>query len=242
MNSTEASTSGAYRGALLPLLRDDPFFDAGKGLTGTLTFAGAWAPYNATKEAAGADPSGDEANVARVTLHGYSLPEQPFAANSALNASAYKNAVTYLTETAAQYRAQNKPLGIAALGPLTNLALAVKLDPSFATGIDLTYAGGYLNFNQQLLQPGTSSDFFNDFNTLFDPEAAAIVMRANWSSLTLVGEASAVIIPTNEEIQRAIAGADNSTGSNISTPSAFFKAGCSSRPSLACRSGTKSRC
>ena len=200
-----ASQLGAFRGALLPLLRTQPVYEAGIGLTGVIDFAGAWATYNSTAESMGIDPTGDETNVARVTLKGFDAPSQPLGAS--LNSSANVNAVQYLVQTAADYRRKGENLTIVALGPLTNLALATKLDPEFAKSVTVVYAGVYLNFNMQLLSPADKlGDYYNDFNTLFDPEAAAIVVRANWTRLTVVGEPSASVIPSPATLDQATAG------------------------------------
>lgn len=166
------------------------------------------------------DPTGNEQNATRVTLKGYNAPEMPLT--GALNQSAGVHAVNYLVQTAAEHRASNQNLSIAALGPLTNLALALKLDPDFPSGIDLVYAGGYLNFNVQLVNDTASSDYFNDLNTLIDPHAAAIVMRAPWKTLTLVGEAS-VIVPSEQDLQAAASNLPNANSTaTASSPAAYF--------------------
>ncbi|HEV2687169.1 MAG TPA: nucleoside hydrolase [Bryobacteraceae bacterium] len=67
-------------------------------------------------------------------------------------------------------------------GPMTNLALALSLDPQFAElSKGLVFMGGSLS-------PRTSDlDYANnprrEFNLWFDPEAAHIVLRAHWPSI-----------------------------------------------------------
>jgi purine nucleosidase len=67
--------------------------------------------------------------------------------------------------------------------PMTNLALAISIDPHFAElAKELVFMGGSLN-------PQTEySEFANnprhEFNFWFDPEAAAIVLRAPWKKIT----------------------------------------------------------
>lgn len=64
-------------------------------------------------------------------------------------------------------------------GPMTNLALAISIDPAFAgLAKELVFMGGSLN-------PATSDpEFMNtprrEFNLWFDPEAAHVVLRAPW--------------------------------------------------------------
>jgi len=68
-------------------------------------------------------------------------------------------------------------------GPMTNLALAMSLDPNFAEEAqELVFMGGSLN-------PQTDdAEFANnprhEFNFWFDPEAAYIVLRAAWRKIT----------------------------------------------------------
>ena len=65
---------------------------------------------------------------------------------------------------------------------MTNLALALRLDPQFAElSNGLVFMGGSLN-------PGTSDPEFaahphREFNLWFDPEAAHEVLRAHWPSI-----------------------------------------------------------
>ena len=66
-------------------------------------------------------------------------------------------------------------------GPMTNLALAITLDPEFASlAKELVFMGASLN-------PRTDDpEFINaprhEFNLWFDPEAAHIVLRAPWKN------------------------------------------------------------
>ena len=68
-------------------------------------------------------------------------------------------------------------------GPMTNLALAISLDPQFATlAQELVFMGGSLS-------PQTdNAEFINnprhEFNFWFDPEAAHIVLRAPWKRIS----------------------------------------------------------
>jgi purine nucleosidase len=67
-------------------------------------------------------------------------------------------------------------------GPMTNLALAISIDPEFASlAKELAFMGGSLN-------PKTDDpEFINtprhEFNLWFDPEAAHIVLRAPWKQI-----------------------------------------------------------
>ncbi len=67
-------------------------------------------------------------------------------------------------------------------GPMTNLAVAVSIDPEFASlAKELVFMGGSLN-------PVTDDPEFantprHEFNLWFDPEAAHVVLRAPWKKI-----------------------------------------------------------
>jgi inosine-uridine nucleoside N-ribohydrolase len=70
-------------------------------------------------------------------------------------------------------------------GPMTNLALAIGLDPDFAKlAKRLVFQGGNVS------QMESSGGFHDDFNLLFDPEAAHIALAAPWPQITSVAEVS----------------------------------------------------
>ncbi|BBC73835.1 nucleoside hydrolase [Altererythrobacter sp. B11] len=83
---------------------------------------------------------------------------------------------------------------ILASGPLTNLALAQRLDPDFAKlAKELIYMGGSLNPHQVLDNQSATEfarEFVNsprrEFNARFDPEAASIVSRSPWRRIVIV--------------------------------------------------------
>jgi purine nucleosidase len=67
-------------------------------------------------------------------------------------------------------------------GPMTNLALAISLDPEFPKLVkELVFMGGSLS------PETTDPEFVNtprrEFNLWFDPEAAHIVLRAEWKKI-----------------------------------------------------------
>ena len=67
-------------------------------------------------------------------------------------------------------------------GPMTNLALALSLDPRFAElSKGLVFMGGSLN--PRTNDPEYADDPRREFNLWFDPEAAHIVLRAHWPSI-----------------------------------------------------------
>jgi purine nucleosidase len=67
--------------------------------------------------------------------------------------------------------------------PMTNLALAISLDPQFAElAQELVFMGGSLN--PQTSDPEFANNPRHEFNFWFDPEAANIVLRAPWRKIT----------------------------------------------------------
>jgi purine nucleosidase len=67
--------------------------------------------------------------------------------------------------------------------PMTNLALAISLDPQFAElAEELVFMGGSLN--PQTNDPEFANNPRHEFNFWFDPEAAHIVLRAPWKKIT----------------------------------------------------------
>lgn len=70
-------------------------------------------------------------------------------------------------------------------GPLTNYALALKLDPSVATlAKEFVMMGGGLYADKGAIDRG-AIDARREFNWWFDPEAARIVLRAPWNKMTI---------------------------------------------------------
>ena len=80
-------------------------------------------------------------------------------------------------------RAHPHQVTVWAAGPLTNVAMACRLDPHFAEmAKELVLMGGSLN-------PATDAAEWVDrprheFNFWFDPEAASIVLRERWAKVT----------------------------------------------------------
>jgi len=67
-------------------------------------------------------------------------------------------------------------------GPMTNLALAISLDPHFPElAQELVFMGGSLSPASD--NPEFRNNPRHEFNFWFDPEAAAIVLRAPWKTI-----------------------------------------------------------
>ena len=67
-------------------------------------------------------------------------------------------------------------------GPMTNLALAISIDPEFAAlAEELVFMGGSLS--PQTDDPEFVNNPRHEFNFWFDPESAQIVLRAPWKKI-----------------------------------------------------------
>jgi inosine-uridine nucleoside N-ribohydrolase len=91
-------------------------------------------------------------------------------------------------------------------GPLTNIALALRLDPqvaSLAKELVLMGSGMYAD-NGGI----TGVDARREFNWWFDPEAVRITMRAPWKKITITPVDVSVKTKLGPEIRAAIAKGD----------------------------------
>jgi purine nucleosidase len=87
-------------------------------------------------------------------------------------------------------------------GPMTNLALAISIDPEFAgLAKELVFMGASLNPHTD--DPGFFNAPRHEFNLWFDPEAAHIVLRAPWKKMVCTTvDISVKTRITNELINR----------------------------------------
>ena len=91
-------------------------------------------------------------------------------------------------------------------GPLTNIALALRLDPQVATlSRELVLMGSGMYASTGGI--GTV-DGRREFNWWFDPEAVQIVMRAPWKKITITPIDISIKTHVTPEMQAAIARAD----------------------------------
>jgi inosine-uridine nucleoside N-ribohydrolase len=96
-------------------------------------------------------------------------------------------------------------------GPLTNYALALKLDPSVATlAKEFVLMGGGLYADTGAIDTG-AIDSRREFNWWFDPEAARIVLRAPWKKMTITPIDISVKTHYTIEMKAAIAKANTPT-------------------------------
>jgi purine nucleosidase len=90
-----------------------------------------------------------------------------------------ENAVDFLVRMVHKYP---REVTIYEGGPMTNVALAISLDPDFPSlAKELVFMGGSLNPDTDY--PEFSDNPRHEFNFWFDPEAAEIVLRAPWNKI-----------------------------------------------------------
>ena len=167
------------RGATYPLLNSEAATERWEALYGKLTWKGAWMK-------AWVEPT-------LQALPDYHGPDDPVHLpwGDPVSKARDEIAANFLIRMAHQYPGE---ITIIEGGPMTNLALAQRLDPEFSSLIkELVFMGGSFN-PHQVLTDRVSSDFAREyansprreFNIRFDPEAARIVLRSPWRKITAV--------------------------------------------------------
>lgn len=167
------------QGATYPLLNSEVLTERWEALYGKLTWKGAWMKQWVEESAQSTPP-----------YHGPGDPVILPGGNPKTGPSP-EIAANFLIRMVRRYPGQ---ITIVACGPLTNLALAQRLDPAFADLVgELVYMGGSLN-PHQVLDNVSAAQFAREyansprreFNARFDPEAASIVSRSPWHKLTVI--------------------------------------------------------
>jgi inosine-uridine nucleoside N-ribohydrolase len=158
------------RGAVFPLVRTQQETRLESALDGKVTWQGAWGrgTTNMTETGTGTAP-------AHLESHGpYEIP--PLPEGMPTTKPIDEDAAHFLIR---QVHAHPHEVTIYAAGPLTNIALAVALDPEFAALTKgIVFMGSSLN--PQTSDPEFATSPRHEFNFWFDPEAAHIVLRADW--------------------------------------------------------------
>ncbi len=166
-------------GAVLPLVNSAEATKRWEGLYGRLVFKGPWTDYwpDGTIQD---HPGATKPDVVPVLPTG----------NPTTKASD-EIAAAFLVR---MVRAHPGQITLFATGPMTNIAIAQSLDPSFAGNVrELVYMGGSLAPHQTLA--GASAEQFarefvnsprREFNIRWDPEAARIVAHAPFPKITMV--------------------------------------------------------
>jgi inosine-uridine nucleoside N-ribohydrolase len=161
------------KGAVFPLVRTEEETRLHVPLVGQVDWLGAWGqgPMTLVDATAG----GGSAKAANPVIH---APEvvPPMPEGAPHTKAIDEDAVHFLIR---QVHAHPHEVTIYAAGPLTNIALAIRIDPTLAELTQgIVMMGGSLN--PQTDDPEFAESPRHEFNFWFDPEAAHIVMRAHW--------------------------------------------------------------
>jgi purine nucleosidase len=100
-------------------------------------------------------------------------------------------------------------------GPMTNLALAISIDPHFPElAQELVFMGGSLSPESD--NPEFSESPRHEFNFWFDPEAAEIALRAPWAKITCTPTDISLKTRLTPELVKRIDGSGTAIGKYIS--------------------------
>ena len=162
-------------GSVYPLVNTPARTKIWESLYGKLFYKGAWT-----------EQWPEEGAVRRSPFHAdpYLVPPSPAGEPSIRPAS--ETAAAFLSRKVHEFPGQ---VSIIAAGPLTDLALAARLDPQFSSlARELVFMGG--SFSPVAADNAFAAEYVNaprrEFNMRFDPEAASIVLRESWKKITEV--------------------------------------------------------
>jgi len=168
-------------GAEYPLVRTKEDTELWEQRYGSVVWLGAWTPkyYHAPRDL-GAMPEGKPTTKA-----------------------AEEDAAHFLVRMVRKYPHE---VTIYEGGPMTNLALAISIDPEFASlAKELVFMGASLN--PQTTDPEFANNPRHEFNVWFDPEAARVVLRAPWKKIVCTPvDISVKTRMTNQLIDKVKAG------------------------------------
>jgi purine nucleosidase len=155
-------------GAVFPLVRKEDETRLFIQLYGKVVWLGAWGQEPQQESVPGSVP-------ATPPMHGpYVIPQMPDGAPH--TKAVEEDAAHFMIR---QVHAHPHQVTIYEGGPLTNVAIALAIDPHFAELTQgIVMMGGSLN--PQTEDPEFSTSPRHEFNFWFDPEAAHNVFRANW--------------------------------------------------------------
>jgi purine nucleosidase len=159
------------QGAEFPLLNSKEGTERWEALYGKFEYKGCWTERF-------------EANRSTIYDEPYHAPDvvPPMKEGEPHIEAAPGSAAEFIVKMVHQYPGQ---VVLYAGGPLTNYALALKLDPQVATlAKEFVMMGSGLYADKGAIDTG-ALDARREFNWWFDPEAARIVLRAPWKKVTI---------------------------------------------------------
>ncbi|CAB4242754.1 Inosine-uridine nucleoside N-ribohydrolase [Methylacidimicrobium sp. AP8] len=184
-------------GAVYPLLRTRKETEIWEELFGKLFYKGAWNKAYLGKE-----------------LHPpLSFPEDPFRppapveGEPALRPSP-RFAADFLIETARNHPGE---VTLLALGPLTDIALACRLDPEFSQRIKKLVLMG-ASIDPRTSDPEWSTNPRFEFNFFWDPEGAHIVLTSPWKRLEAYPVDAGIQAVMRRELLSAVSEGNSAVG------------------------------
>jgi inosine-uridine nucleoside N-ribohydrolase len=183
------------RGAVFPLIRTQEETRLESALIGKVVWLGAWGrgATNLTETGTGTQPAHLESHSP------YEIP--PLPEGMPTTKPIDEDAAHFLIR---QVHAHPHQVTIYAAGPLTNIALAVALDPEFAPltkGIVIMGS----SIRPETTDPEFATDPRHEFNFWFDPEAAHIVLRADWPRIDVTTADISIKAPFTQAMLDAVA-------------------------------------
>jgi len=164
-----------YPGAVFPLINNREEIKRWEQLYGKVSYQGAWSEHK-THAPSGADPTG--AWNSGVYRGPFEVPNPLPEGNPTLKA-ATEDAAHFMIRMVHKYPHE---VTIYEGGPMTNLAVAISIDPQFPElAEELVFMGGSLGPQTDNAEFGNNPR--HEFNFWFDPEAAHVVLRAAWKKI-----------------------------------------------------------
>ena len=196
------------KGAVFPLVRTERETRLEAALDGKVTWLGAWGQGPMTLEEHGGAVT--PVTPADLKEHGpYEIPAMPEGRPTLKPID--EDAAHFLIR---QVREHPHQVTIYAAGPLTNIALAIAIDPEFAALTQgLVVMGGSLN--PQTSDPEFATSPRHEFNFWFDPEATHIALRAAWPRVDVTTVDVSIKAPFTEEMLKEIAKSQSPTAKYI---------------------------
>src|ERR1700694_5085333 len=182
------------QGAEFPLLNSKEETERWEALYGKLRYKGCWSDF-----------SKRPGNTPLVFRAGYHEPDvvPPLVEGAPHTKPLDETAAHFIVRLVHQYPGE---VVVWAGGPLTNIALALRLDAEVATlAKELVLMGSGMYANEGGIN---SIDGRREFNWWFDPEAVRIVMRSSWKKITITPIDISVKTTVNPALKAAIAKAD----------------------------------